>query len=43
MRDGSTQTRRDNRKILEFFRKHIPEQNPIVHQKHIFKKFVVIS
>ena len=28
---------------LELFCKHIPEQNPIVHQMHIFIKFVVIS
>ena len=28
---------------LHFFWKHIPEQNPIVHQMHIFIKVVVIS
>ena len=28
---------------LEFFRKHIPEQNLIVHQMHILIKFVVMS
>ena len=28
---------------LEIFSQHIPEQNPIVHQMHIFIKFVVMS
>ena len=27
---------------LEFFWKHIPDQNPIVHQMHIFIKIAVI-
>ena len=28
---------------LEFFQDNTPEQNPIVHQMHIFIKFVVFS
>ena len=28
---------------LEFFKDNTPERNPIVHQKHIFIKIIVIS
>ena len=28
---------------LEFFERHTPDQNPVVHQMHSFIKIVVIS
>ena len=46
--DESTQKRSNDTKIrqndgLEIFQDNTPEQNPIVHQKHIFIKIIVIS
>ena len=46
--DESTQKRSDDTKIRQmtaqnFSLNDTPEQNPIVHQKHIFIKIIVIS